>query len=143
MPLESRGFVWEVLLQELIVVSYSDSADTAEQWRDYLSLLAGFEATEEVRFLAYSETAPERRTIESIIRVARGKPWRVALLSPSIAVRFAASTFSFAVRGLKFFAPEELAAALQHLGCDAAQSVAIRLALARVSGRPERFGILR
>ena len=129
-----RGFVWEVLREERLLVSYSDGPGSDKQWLDYLATLNRLpsEASRPLRILAYAADAPPRVGLEGIMSAARGKSWRVALISPSTGVRFAASTFSFVIKTLRFFAPNELPAAFDHLGCDQVERQKASEALARL-----------
>jgi len=129
-----RGFVWEVLQEERMLVSYSDGPGSEQQWHDYLVTLNRLQAeqSQALRILAYAADAPPRAALDGIMSAARGKSWRVALISPSTAVRFVASTFSFVIRTLRFFAPDELAAAFSHLGCDETERRKAGEALARL-----------
>jgi hypothetical protein len=117
-----------------MVVSYSDGPGSDKQWRDYLVTLSGLqsEGSQPLRILAYAADAPPRAALDGIMSAARGKAWRVALISPSTAVRFVASTFSFVLRTLRFFAPDELVAAFDHLGCDEVERRKVAEALARL-----------
>lgn len=130
----SRGFVWEVLREERIVVSFADGPGSDKQWQDYIITLNRLQADDArpLRILAYAADAPPRAALDGLMSAARGKSWRVALLSPSTAVRFAASTFSFVIRTLRFFAPNELVAAYDHLGCDEGERRKAGDALARL-----------
>lgn len=129
-----RGFVWEVLREERIVVSFSDGPGSDAQWQAYIASLNRLQAEDAktLRILAYAADAPPRAALEGIMNAARGKAWRVALISPSTAVRFAASTFSFVIRTLRFFAPDELATAFEHLRCDEGERRKVGEALARL-----------
>jgi hypothetical protein len=130
----SRGFVWEVLRDERILVSYSDGPGSEQQWREYIVTLTRLPSEEgkPLRILAYAADAPPRAALDGIMSAARGKSWRVALISPSTAVRFVASTFSFVIRTLRFFAPNELGAAFEHLGCSEVERRRASEALARL-----------
>lgn len=134
MTTPSRGFVWEVLREERMLVSYSDGPGSDEQWRDYLVTLNRLQSEESqpLRILAYAADAPPRAALDGIMSAARGKAWRVALISPSTGVRFVASTFSFVLRTLRFFAPNELTAAFEHLRCNEVERRKAGEALARL-----------
>jgi hypothetical protein len=129
----ARGCVWEVLSNESLIVTYCDDAATSAQWSGYLRMMHGVKGRA-TRYLVYAAAAPPAEVLTQIAGAARGQPWQVSLLSPSTAVRFAASTFSMIVRGFKFFVPERMRDALQHLQCSDAEQEEARRALARCRG---------
>jgi hypothetical protein len=131
-----RGFVWEVLREERMLVSYSDSTGSDQQWLEYIGTLSRLpsEVSRPLRILAYAAEAPPRTALEGIMSAARGKSWRVAVISPSTGVRFVASTFSFVIKTFRFFAPNELPAAFDHLGCDQGARSKADEVLARLRG---------
>lgn len=116
-----------------MIVTYCDDTSKPEQWRIYLRMLQTMQGRT-TRHLIYCVAAPPPDVLSQIAGVARGQPWRVALLSPSTAVRFAASTFSMIARGFRFFTPERMAEALEHLHCTEAEKEAARRSLARCRG---------
>jgi len=129
----ARGCVWEVLSHESLIVTYCDDASTSEQWRGYLRMMHGMKGRA-ARYLVYAVTAPPAEVLTQIAGAARGQPWQVSLLSPSTAVRFAASTFSMIVRGFRFFPPDRIREALLHLQCGEAEQEEALRALARCRG---------
>jgi hypothetical protein len=86
------------------------------------------------RFLVYVGVVPSREVLGNLASTARGQPWHVALLSPSTAVRFAATTFALMVKGFRFFTPERLKDALVHLHCDEGEQQRVMKSLERVRG---------
>lgn len=112
------GCVWEVLGDSL-VVTYCGEGATPEQWLAYMKMIRTAKDRGMTRFLIYADVSPPSSVLADIASVARGQPWQVSLISPSTAVRFAASTFSFVTKGFRFFVPDKVAEALAHLGCDA------------------------
>lgn len=131
------GVVWEILSDSL-VVTYSGEGATAEQWQDYMTMIRGARDRGVTRFLIYADVSPPTSVLADIASVARGQPWQVSLISPSTAVRFAASTFSFVIKGFRFFVPENVADALAHLGCDVALQRRGRELLDRMRGVPDQ-----
>jgi len=111
------GCVWEVLDNSL-VVTYSGEGATAEQWVGYMKMIRRAKESGVTRYLIFADVSPPTHVLADIASVARGAPWQVSLISPSTAVRFAASTFSFVTKGFRFFVPEKVPDALAHLGCD-------------------------
>lgn len=128
-----RGCVWELLSNESLIVTYCDDASTSEQWSVYLRMMHGMKGRA-VRYLVYAAASPPAEVLSQIAGAARGQPWHVSLISPSTAVRFAASTFSMIVRGFRFFAPDRMREALLHLQCSDAEQAEARRALARCRG---------
>lgn len=128
------GCVWDFLRDHSLLITYCDDASTSEQWIEYvkaLRILKGRDA----KLLIYAAAVPPREVLADIASVARGEHWTVSLISPSVAVRFAASTFSLVVRGFRFFTPDSLSAALGHLGCDDALTRRALGMLATMRGR--------
>ena len=129
----ARGCVWEVLSKETLIVTYCDDSASSEEWSAYLRMMHGLKGRG-ARYLIYCAAAPPREILTQLAGVARGQPWQVSLISPSTAVRFAASTFSMIVRGFRFFPPDRTREALQHLQCDDTEQAEARRALARCRG---------
>jgi hypothetical protein len=129
------GCVWELLSEESLLVTYCDEATTLDQWRRYTKAMREFKGRGSTRFLIYAGVVPPREVLADIASVARGETWTVALISPLISVRFAASTFAFVVKGFRFFAPDRVADALAHLSCDEAEKQRAFQSLARMRGR--------
>jgi hypothetical protein len=131
----SVGCVWELLREDALFITYCDDAATPEQWHEYVKFMRGFKGRCSIHFLVYAEAVPPREVLAEIAGVARGEPWTVALISPSLAVRFAASAFALVIKGFRFFSPDSVDAALTHLGCDAARKQRAFQVLARMRGR--------
>ena len=122
-----RGILWELVPERALFVAYYDGPSPNApspnapgpngDWEAYVAALAEHQHKENPRLLVYALEQPPLAAIESMLNVLRGRRWRVAIVSPSIAVRFMASTFALSVRDVKFFPPGELAAALKHLDC--------------------------
>jgi hypothetical protein len=129
----ARGCVWEGLARDSLIVTYCDDSASSQQWSAYLRMMHGLKGRS-IRHLIYCASAPPAEVLGQLANVARGQPWQVALMSPSTAVRFAASTFSMIVRGFRFFTPDRLREALLHLQCDEPEQEQARRALARCRG---------
>jgi hypothetical protein len=127
------GCVWEFLRDHSLFITYCDDAATPEQWMAYLEALRGLKGRQS-RLLIYAEAVPPREVLADIASIARGEPWNVALISRSLAVRFAASTFALVVKGFRFFTPDAVGPAIEQLGCDDAQTLRAISALARMRG---------
>lgn len=109
--------MWEVLGDSLIV-TYSGEGSTPEQWNAYIRMMREARDRGATRYLIYADFVPPAHALADIASIARGQPWQVALISPSTAVRFAASTFAFVTKGFRFFTPDRVADAVAHLGGD-------------------------
>ena len=131
--MSARGCVWEVLSRETLIVTYCDDAASSEQWSAYLRMMHGLKGRG-VRHFIYCAAAPSREILTQLASIARGQPWQVSLASPSTAVRFAASTFSMIVRGFRFFPPDRMREALEHLQCNDTEQEEARRAMARCRG---------
>lgn len=112
-----RGILWEVLSERALFVAYYDVPSPGVGWDSYVTTLGEHQHEQNPRSLVYALEQPPLAAIDSMLQVLRGRRWRVAIVSPSIAVRFVASTFALSVRDVKFFPPGDLPAALKHLAC--------------------------
>ena len=130
----AEGLVYEFFPAELLCVSYTGQEPDAGDWDGYFALLSARTA-DRMRFVVYVDgPAPSRAIQARISDAARDRPWRVVLLSSSMALRFVVSVFSFVNRTIRFFPPEELRAALDHLECSAREVLLVERALARFRG---------
>jgi hypothetical protein len=104
--------------ERLVIVYQGSQVPSAAEWQAYLEQLRSI-ADIEHRALVYSEHHISRKEQEEIKQATHGsaKP-RIALISPSTAVRFVASVFTLLNRNLRFFAPSHFDQALAHLACD-------------------------
>lgn len=136
MATPSRGLVWELLSEEQIFVSYYDQDGTDQQWQGYYAILKSVASQPSLRIFVYCIHAPPPSALEGIVRVVRGKPWLVSIVSASTAVRFAASTFSLVIRTVRFFNPDALPDACNHLGCTPAEQTKVLATLERLRGAP-------
>ena len=130
----SRGLVWEWLREEAVFVSYYDQDGTDEQWQKYYAVLNGIPLQPSPRFLVYCINAPPTSALEGIVRAVRGKPWLVSIVSASTAVRFAASTFALVIRTVRFYNPDALSGACDHLGFTPAEQAKVLATLDRLRG---------
>lgn len=118
------AFRW--LEREKLAVIYQGSQPAPQaEWQAHLALLRSI-ADVEHRVLLYGGHQPSPSEMEEIKQATRGKAKpRVALLSPSTALRFVASMFTLLNRNYRFFAPGEFQAALAHLGCSADEAALV------------------
>jgi hypothetical protein len=129
---QALGLVWEVLREDAIVVVYYGDHASDATWQSYYAMLESFGPSDTPRFLGYAESAPPRAVLETLVVLLRGKQWKASLVSPSSAMRFAASTFALIIRNFRFFPPEDLTGALDHLGCSAGEKLKVRDTLRRL-----------
>ena len=127
-----RGILWETLRERALFVAYYDGPNPAERWETFIAALGQCQADLTPRSLLYALEQPPLTAIEAMQQVMRGRRWRVALVSPSIAVRFVASTFALSVRDVRFFSPDALPAALKHLECNGQEEQYMLAALERL-----------
>lgn len=127
-----------MLQADQILVSYYGGEAEDNRWDEYVALLRSLHGQLHVRFLVdvWREQPPLAR-IERLLGVVQGKPWRVAMLSSSTAMRFVASSFSLVVRNVRLFAPEDLDAALDHLNCSAAEKEHVGECLQRLRAQQQ------
>jgi hypothetical protein len=126
-----RGILWETLRERALFVAYYDGPNPAERWEMFVAAL-GQHSELHPRSLLYALEQPPLTAIEAMQQVMRGRRWRVAFVSPSIAVRFVASTFALTVRDVRFFSPDALPAALKHLECNGQEQQQVLAALERL-----------
>jgi hypothetical protein len=127
-----RGILWETLRERALFVAYYDGPNPAERWESFVAALGQNQTEMNPRSLVYALEQPPLTAIESMQHVMRGRRWRVAFVSPSIAVRFVASTFALTVRDVRFFSPDALPAALKHLECTGQEEQHVLAALERL-----------
>jgi hypothetical protein len=123
-----------MLQPELLMVSYYDGPGASDRWEACAQALSELRSKPEARFLVYQLEQPPMTAVQRLIDVVRGCRWRVAMVSPSVSMRFVASSFSLVVKNVRFFAPEALDAALTHLDCTPAEKVTVRACLSRLRG---------
>ena len=101
----------------IAVVCQNGEPASGREWRDYIALLRHLTRFEH-GVLLYTERHLDRAQQSEIAEVTRSElPHRVAVLSPSTAVRFVASMFTLTNRNIRFFQPLQLESALLHLDC--------------------------
>jgi hypothetical protein len=127
-----RGILWETLKERALFVAYYDGPNPGERWEMFVAALGQSQLEANPRSLVYALEQPPLTAIESMQQVMRGRRWRVAFVSPSIAVRFVASTFALTVRDVRFFSPDALPAALKHLSCNPQEEQQVLAALERL-----------
>jgi hypothetical protein len=127
-----RGILWEPLKERGLSIAYYDGPNAAERWEMFVAALGQNPQEQNPRLLVYALEQPPLAAIESMQQVMRGRRWRVAFVSPSIAVRFVASTFALTVRDVRFFSPDALPAALKHLECTGQEEQQVLAALERL-----------
>jgi len=132
MPESAPGLRWEVLQPEQLMVSYYDGPGVQDRWAACAQLLRELRSKPEARFLVYQLEQPPLREVQRLIEAVRGCSWRVAMVSPSVAMRFVASSFSLVAKNVRFFAPEALDAALAHMNCSVAEKLRVRACLERL-----------
>ena len=115
-PSLPQSLVHEWLERECaLVVCQNDSAPSADEWAGYLRELRRLTRIEH-RVLLYTEihlTRQQQTELEDATRSPIAP--RVAVVSPSNAVRFVASIFTLLNRNIRFFSPQHYAGALTHL----------------------------
>ena len=114
------------------MVSYYGGEGAHDRWEAVAQLLRELRDKPETRFLVYQLEQPPLSALQLLLDAVRGGRWRVAMVSPSISMRFVASSFSLVVKNVRFFAPETLDAALDHLSCTAAEKLKVRGCLERL-----------
>ena len=119
----SPTLVFQWLEREKLAVIYQGNQHASQdEWRAYMAFLRGI-ANIDHRTLVYSGCHASRSEQDDIRQATSGIATpRVALISPSTAVRFVATMFTLLNRNLRFFAPSEFGAALGHLGCTPEES---------------------
>ena len=116
------------------MVSYYDGEGVPDRWDECVRLLNELRGQPHTRFLVYQLQQPPLPVVTRLAEAVRGERWRVAMVSPSAAMRFVASSFSLIVKDVRFFAPEALDAALNHLKCSPAEKSRVNACLERLRG---------
>ena len=114
------------------MVSYYDGEYGPDRWETVAQLLQELRSQRHTRFLVYQQQQPPLSVLKRLTDAVRGGHWRVAMVSPSAAMRFVASSFSLIVKDVRFFAPEALDAALDHLHCSSAEKRRVGACLERL-----------
>ena len=114
------------------MVSFYDGEGAQDRWEECAKLLQELRGQPNTRFLVYQQQQPPLNVLQRLTEAVRGGRWRVSIVSPSAAMRFVASSFSLIVKDVRFFAPEALDAALDHLQCSPVEK-------GRVTGCLERL----
>jgi hypothetical protein len=90
-----------------------------------------------MRFLVYVDgAAPAPAHLQRIAALVRGHTVTAALVSPSLALRFAVSAFTLVTNSIRYFTPEQLPDALTHIRCSEAESRLVQEALQRLQRAP-------
>jgi hypothetical protein len=132
MQAAQQGFVFELLVKEHLLVSFQGSAPSSEDWDRYLTALSTLEM-KALRCLIYVDgAAPSPAYLQRIANIVRGNAVTAALVSPSLALRFAVSAFSLVTRNIRYFMPTQLDDALAHLRCTAAEAHLVQETLQRL-----------
>jgi len=126
------GLTWEILQPEQLMVSYYDGEGVHDRWDACVRLLHDLRSQPHTRFLVYQQQQPPLSVVTRLTEAVRGGRWRVSIVSPSAAMRFVASSFSLIVKDVRFFAPEALDAALDHLNCKPAEKGRVTACLERL-----------
>lgn len=118
-----------------ILVSYQDDGATEEHWNRYIDCMTRLKDTVGVRYLVWHTGSPPTPSVQKRISdLERGRGSLVSLISPSLALRFVVSAFSLINRNIRYFPPEQLTEALEHIRCTPLEKSAVRDALRRLQG---------
>jgi hypothetical protein len=128
----ARGLRWEILDPELLMVSYYDGPGEHDRWAELAAQLRELRSKPHARFLVCQGEQPPLTEVQRLINAVRGGRWRVAMVSPSVSMRFVASSFSLVVKNVRFFAPEQLDAAFDHLACTPAEKLRVNATMERL-----------
>lgn len=90
------------------------------EWSSFFDFVEDtFHYGEQLRFFVYNEDGEmPRQHMERVREMMHAHPCRVAVISPSPAIRFMMSIFAMWNRQVKLFGPEQHQAAFEHLGYD-------------------------
>jgi hypothetical protein len=120
-----------------LMVSYQlEIAATDAEWDGYLAATAWLLQSGRLRCIAISEGAqPTRSQQVRMSALVRGKPSRVAVLTPASGMRFVVSVFALMNRNVKTYAPNEYEAAFAHLGLAPAEHAGVAKIIERLRER--------
>lgn len=125
------NLVFEWLSAERMMVMYHGvhEADDVE-WDACLDALRTLQSGP-VRILVSTQGGrPTRDQQQRLIEIEKSD-WKVAVVSPSTAVRFVVSVFALELPSIRLFAPEHLDEACAYLGCTLDEVAVVRGALER------------
>lgn len=140
-PSLPQSLVHEWLEREsALVVCQNESSPSADEWSGYLRELRRL-APVEHRVLLYTEIHLTRQQQSELEDATRSQiAPRVAVVSPSNAVRFVASIFTLLNRNIRFFSPQHYAAALAHLQLGPQEIAAVTNCYGRLMDRVRTRG---
>jgi hypothetical protein len=128
-----RGLVFELLQPSQILLSFQGDAVSDDEWDRYIHFMSSLTQLPALRILVCVEGSPPSAANQRrISEVVRGRAWKVALVSSSTALRFVVSAFSLINRTIRYFPPEELQRALDHIDCSPDERREVALALERL-----------
>lgn len=124
-------FQWLAKERTLISVSglrpYSD-----EDWNDYIGAINQI-VDKQIRVLVHSQGAiPNRHQQRQLSALPNQTLRRIAVISPSPAIRFIVSMFLFVAPHIRLFAPDKLDDAFVFLGFSPAEIATVRDVLTRL-----------
>lgn len=125
---------YELLPNATCLVLYKAAgASLPNEWPEFFDYVEStFRYGERLRFFVYNEDGEmPREHMERVREMMQAHPLRVAVISPSPAMRFMMSIFAMWNRHVKLFAQDQHQAAFEHLGYDAETGRAILDALER------------
>jgi hypothetical protein len=134
-PLPNLVFEYQPHLY--LMISYQlEIAATDAEWDGYLAAVAGPLQSGGLRTIVVSEGAhPSRSQQARMAALVRGRPSRVAVLSPASGMRFVVSVFALVNRNVKAYAPKEYEAAFTHVGLAPAEHAGVVKVIERLRER--------
>jgi hypothetical protein len=118
----------------LMVVVQLEKTPTDAEWDAYLAALMGVSRGGSLpRCIVITGGAyPDHGQRERLIALTKGKPSRVAVISPATTVRFAASVLALINRNVKSYSPKEHDAAFSHVGLARADRAIVEACIERL-----------
>jgi hypothetical protein len=129
---------YELLQDDVLIVIYKAAGVPRDgEWDLCLDFLSStLHYGNRLRFFTYNEDGEMPREHQTrLTEMMRGYTHKVAVVSPSLAMRFMVSIFMMWNRNVRFFSPAQVGEAYQHLGCEPSTQLAIEAALDRARGK--------
>jgi hypothetical protein len=130
-PPAARNLRFELVPRGIFVLYQGLGTPSAGEWDRFVAQVRDYDA--DMRCLVYTEGWHPSRAQGSAIRAAtRGKHPVVAIVSPASSVPFVVSVFTLVNRSMRFFDPQQLDAALDHIRLSPEERQAVLASLERL-----------
>jgi hypothetical protein len=116
---------FELLPPGILIVVQGELPPSAANWEAFVNAVRGHDG--ELRFFVYTQGwHPSRAQVSQFTHALQGRQPTVAIVSPLTSMAFVVSALALAIRRMRFFGTEEIAAAFTHLGLSSDEAGAAR-----------------